>query len=472
MFLFTTAALKVLGSALLVAFSAISAGLEVALFSIDSIFLRVWSSAGTDEQKRWANELMGFFNHYHYTLVSLILFNSCCMMSLPIVLDTLVSPMTALILSVTVVLFVGEVIPLAFFVRHAVYICTLFAPLMRAVVVISTPISYPVSLLLDRILGSHEELLDRDELAAFILPQELCTDDGMEAAQDTPSVAIVDPYVHGKPESLLLYLPEREFGDSPVLTPMRRGNSNLSLEEMTVEGLQPPCSPYAALGGGGTGACFSTSEEDAFRLRKEEVRMLTGAMRLTKATVIDHMQTRTENIFMLSSQQPLDATTVSAIIQSGFSRIPVFFGDNPRHVIGALIVHSLVKLCFASPDPPPLVGNYPLREVMRLPESAKLYDAYLAFREGSSNMAVIYNSLGVMTGLLTLTDVLSALYLAPLPAEDTSGNVFIQRRTNKMVNLVESMKFLSQSKHINSIYLSGDTRRDAASQEEVDATLQ
>lgn len=451
MFLFTVTALKVYAAILLVALSGISAGLEVALFSIDSIFLRVWSTAGTEEQKRWARELVDFFNHYHYTLVSLILFNSCCMMSLPIVLDTLVSPMTALILSITVVLFVGEVLPLAFFVRHAIYICALFAPLIRVVVVISTPISYPVSVLLDRILGSHDELLDRDELAALILPPEFRADDMIKPSGDGCSVTILDTPLQEK-EKYPLSPCTQNGSDGPPLESQDTRQDNI--EEMDSEGASQP--PHSFPRHGRTSVSVPEKGEYTFRLRKEEVQMLTGAMRLTQSTVMDHMQTKTENIFMLSSQQPLDASTVSSIIQSGFSRIPVFFGDNPRHVIGALIVNSLVKLCFASPDPPPLVGNYPLREVMRLPESAKLYDAYLAFREGSSNMAVIYNSLGVMVGLLTLTDVLSALYLAPLPAEDAFGNILAQRRTNKIVDLVESMKFLSQSKHINTLYLSGE----------------
>lgn len=183
--------------------------------------------------------------------------------------------------------------------------------------------------------------------------------------------------------------------------------------------------------------------------------MLQGAMQLTQDTVTNHMHTTTEQIFMLSSHQPLDRETIETIIKSGYSRIPVYFGDDHRHVIGALIVNSLVKLCFTNPDPPPLVSNYPLREVMRLSESATLYDAYMAFREGISNMAVVYNSIGVMMGLLTLTDVLTALYQGD-PSSDKPVKTHDVRRTDKMVGVMEGMKFLSQTKHIDTFLVTAD----------------
>lgn len=463
---FSITALKVCAAVILVALSGISAGLEVALFSIDSVFLRVWSAAGTEEQKCLATKLLFFFNQYHFTLVSLILFNSSCMMSLPIVLDTLVSPMTSLILSITVVLFIGEVIPLAFFVRHSVFICAFFSPLIKASIIITSPISYPVSLLLDYILGLHEELLDRDELAALILPVEFSADNTDERRDNTDTVTISDmPTKHVKMHPMY-QIPMNGFVDPLTFPSSSREDERQLGEENDEENSHSVV--HSSASATGNFRSVKTEEEDAYRLRKEEVQMLKGAMQLSKATVMNHMRTKTEHIFMLSSQQRLDAATVASIIQSGFSRIPIYFGDNPRHVIGVLIVNSLVKLCFASPDPPPLLANYPLREVMRLSESATLYDAYLAFREGSSNMAVIYNSIGIMVGLLTLTDVLSTLYLESPSIEDASGNYVIQRRANKMVGLVESMKFLSQSKHINTSFLSRESEKEMAQEITID----
>lgn len=392
--------------------SALTAGLQVALFSIDSIILRVWMTAGDEKQKQRAHKLIKFFHRYHWTLVSLIICNSFCMMTLPLVLDTLVEPVTALILSITVVLFVGEVIPLAFFVRHSIPICAFFSPLISFCILITAPLSYFVGRLLDHILGSHEELLDRGELAALLIPIEL------DAEMDSRGA--------------------KELSDEEVVNPHLRETDVIGL------GGPPPLARQVA----------SPAPSDAFRLREEEIRMLKGAMQLTQDTVINHMHTTTENIFMLSSQQPLDKPTIEAIILSNYSRIPVYFGEDKRHVIGALIVDSLVKLCFTNPDPPPLVGNYPLREVMRLSDAATLYDAYMAFREGISNMAVIYNSIGVMMGLITLTDLLAVLYQST-PSQGSLSRHGV-RRTDKIVGVMEGMKFLSQTRHIDSFLVSAD----------------
>eukprot|EP00796_Vickermania_ingenoplastis_P006048 gene6048-4349_t len=406
----------------LVILSGLSAGLEVGLFSIDSIFLRVWSKAGDENQKKMSQKLITFFNRYHWTLVALILFNASCMMTLPIVLDSIVDPITALILSITVVLFVGEVIPLAFFVRHAIPICAFFSPVIWGSIIVTAPLSYPVGRLLDYILGSHEEILDRDELAALILPPAV-QDDGRD--EDTMEVEIEC---------------------------QRKGVSFEPSRRASTKSADP-----------------ESLTDDAFRLRQAEIRMLQGAMLLTQDTVVNHMHTTTENIFMLSSQQPLDGETIEAIIRSGYSRIPVYFGDDHRHVIGALIVNSLVKLCFANPDPPPLVSNYPLREVMRLSESATLYDAYMAFREGISNMAVVYNNIGVMLGLLTLTDVLTALYQGDPGEGKIQSSTHGARRTDKIVGVMEGMKFLSQTKHIETFLVTADGKATVAPQ--VDETV-
>lgn len=406
---------------LLVILSAISAGLQIALFSIDSIVLRVWSTAGDDKQKKMSKKLLKFFNAYHYTLVSLILFNSSCMMTLPVVLKMVVSPFTALILSITVVLFVGEVIPLAFFVRHAILICSFFSPLIRFCVIITTPISYPVSKILDYFLGSHEELLDRDELAALILPTS-------------------------------------SFGEDNTREGRHSSHQGREGEEVEMVVVDNPTSSHSGEFSRYDASLKREEEEqvNAFRLRETEICMLQGAMQLTRDTIVGHMRSKLDEIFMLSSQQPLDQHTIEAIIASGFSRIPVYFGEDRSHVIGALIVNSLVKLCFAKPDPPPLVSNYPLREVMRLPDSSTLYDAYIAFRDGNSNMAVVYNSFGVMVGLLTLTDVLTAIYQGG-PSEEKV--IVAQKRTDKMVGVMEGMKYLSHNKQISSLLV---TFSDAA----------
>ncbi|XP_059803054.1 metal transporter CNNM4-like isoform X3 [Hypanus sabinus] len=85
---------------------------------------------------------------------------------------------------------------------------------------------------------------------------------------------------------------------------------------------------------------------DAFNdLLKEELNMIEGALELRKKTVEDVM-TPLSDCFMLSSDAVLDFATMSEIMQSGYTRIPVY--ENER----SNIVHILfVKdLAFVDPD--------------------------------------------------------------------------------------------------------------------------
>ena len=68
---------------------------------------------------------------HHLLLVSLLLVNAAVNEALPIFLDSLVPSWLAIVLSVTLVLFFGEIIPSAIFTGQSVGcitdLCTLFA---------------------------------------------------------------------------------------------------------------------------------------------------------------------------------------------------------------------------------------------------------------------------------------------------------------------------------------------------------
>ncbi|PWV15584.1 CBS domain containing protein [Trypanosoma cruzi] len=169
--------------------------------------------------------------------------------------------------------------------------------------------------------------------------------------------------------------------------------------------------------------------------------MLTGALRLSSHRVQDFIVTTCDKAFMLSSRTRLDKKTVETILLAGYSRIPVYLNDNRRHILGTLIVQSLVILCFTNPNKPPRAGEYPLLETLRLPASTTLYNSYLAFQKNSSNMAVVYDNCGVMVGLWTLTDLLCTLYNTS-PAHEGSNT----HRQELMVTLLESMKAMNAAR--------------------------
>ncbi|KAK7195469.1 CBS domain containing protein [Novymonas esmeraldas] len=380
-------------------------GLQIALFSIDRLFLRVLTTTGTPKERQQAKSLLGVLKLQHWTLVALVLMNAVFVMTLPILLESMFDELTALIVSITAVLFIGEVVPLAVFVRWAIPVCSYFVYAIWFAIVVTAPVSYPMGKVLDRVLGHSEEPLDREDLAALIVGPQL--DDN------------------------------EEEGTMMEATAVRVGGSGGG-------------------GGGDSGGAQAGAvvevESSPYQLRESEVKMLQAAMLLSTDTVQEHLRTKAEDAFMLSSRDSLDRETILRILTAGYSRVPVYFGDDRRHIIGALIVNSLVSLCFSRPNPPPLVSDYPLREVMRLSQGSSLYDAYLAFRNGPSNMAVIYDSAGAMVGLLTLNDVLATLYNADPVAPVTLSEHYV-RRQHKMVELVEGMKFLQATKRVAPVSL-------------------
>lgn len=79
--------------------------------SIDKLELEIKAAIGTDEEKREAAVILPILKRHHYLLVTLLLANAFAMEALPIFLDSLVPSIWAIIISVTAVLFFGEVIP-------------------------------------------------------------------------------------------------------------------------------------------------------------------------------------------------------------------------------------------------------------------------------------------------------------------------------------------------------------------------
>ncbi|NXS13088.1 CNNM4 protein, partial [Neodrepanis coruscans] len=80
-------------------------------------------------------------------------------------------------------------------------------------------------------------------------------------------------------------------------------------------------------------------------LVKEELNMIQGALELRSKTVEDVM-TPLPNCFMISSDAVLDFNTMSEIMESGYSRIPVYEGDR-SNIMDILYIQDLA---FVDPD--------------------------------------------------------------------------------------------------------------------------
>lgn len=151
--------------------AAIAAGLTIGLMSIDPLELEIKQRVGTVEECRQASVVLPLIQRHHYLLVTLLLYNSAANETLPLFLDKLVPSYVAVILSVTLVLIFGEILPSALFSGpNQLKIAARMASFVWFLMLILSPISYPLAWLLDRCFGSHNprKRYNRAELSALI----------------------------------------------------------------------------------------------------------------------------------------------------------------------------------------------------------------------------------------------------------------------------------------------------------------
>lgn len=90
-----------------------ASGLTQGLLSLDFTEMKIKSRSGTPAEKIYATKLIPVIKRHHLLIVTLMLWNATATEALPIFLSGLVSEYLAIIISVTLVLFVGEIIPAA-----------------------------------------------------------------------------------------------------------------------------------------------------------------------------------------------------------------------------------------------------------------------------------------------------------------------------------------------------------------------
>ena len=103
---------NILGAIAAVAFVALISGLFLGLLTLDYMDLLIIQRASLDENERiYATNLLPVVQDRHRLLVTLLIMNCLAYETLPIFLDALVPSWAAVILSTTLILLFGEIIP-------------------------------------------------------------------------------------------------------------------------------------------------------------------------------------------------------------------------------------------------------------------------------------------------------------------------------------------------------------------------
>ncbi|XP_027353604.1 DUF21 domain-containing protein At4g14240-like [Abrus precatorius] len=155
-------------SCFLVIFAGIMSGLTLGLMSLGLVDLEILQRSGSPSEKKQAAVILPVVQKQHQLLVTLLLCNAAAMEALPLYLDKLFNQFVAIILSVTFVLFFGEVIPQAICSRYGLAVGANFVWLVRILMIICYPVAYPIGKVLDWLLGHNEALFRRAQLKALV----------------------------------------------------------------------------------------------------------------------------------------------------------------------------------------------------------------------------------------------------------------------------------------------------------------
>merc|ERR1719297_707503 len=142
--------------------------------SLDHTELKIVINTGTEAEKRYANDILPVRGMGNFLLCSILLGNVLVNNTLTIFLDTLTGGGgTVAVIGATLGIVVfGEIIPQAICSRHGLAVGAKTLILTKFFMAVTSPLSFPISKILDCILG--EELgtvYDRERLRELVLLQ-------------------------------------------------------------------------------------------------------------------------------------------------------------------------------------------------------------------------------------------------------------------------------------------------------------
>lgn len=154
----------------LLVWSGLFSGLTLGLMALDKTELKVIESCGTPEERDYARKILPLRRRGNYLLCTLVLGNVCVNSSFTILLDGMLSSgPVAVLLSTLGIVLLGEIIPQAICSRYGLAIGARTILITKLFMIITFPLSWPISKLLDRVLGEEiGNVFDREKLTEYL----------------------------------------------------------------------------------------------------------------------------------------------------------------------------------------------------------------------------------------------------------------------------------------------------------------
>uniref|UniRef100_A0A8C6XHA8 Metal transporter n=1 Tax=Naja naja TaxID=35670 RepID=A0A8C6XHA8_NAJNA len=178
-------------------------------------------------------------------------------------------------------------------------------------------------------------------------------------------------------------------------------------------------------------------------LLKEELNIIEGALELRTKTV-ENVMTPLKDCFFVSSDAILDFDTMTEILQSGYTRIPIYMKEK-TNIVDMLYVKDLA---FVDPDDrTPLKTitkfyNHPIHYVCN---TTRLDSVLEEFKKGKSHLAIVQmmhelNQEQVLevVGLVTLEDVIEEIIKSEIVDE---SDIYVDNRSKRKVTGLRKWDF-------------------------------
>lgn len=140
-----------MGIALCISQSAILSGLNLACFSISRLHLELEAA----KNNKHARRVLALREDSNFLLVTILWGNVSVNVLLALLSGSVLAGVIAFLFSTVVITIVGEIIPQAYFSRHALVTASRLSPLLRFYQVLLFPVAKPTALVLDKWLGAE-----------------------------------------------------------------------------------------------------------------------------------------------------------------------------------------------------------------------------------------------------------------------------------------------------------------------------
>ena len=363
----------------LVALAGVASGLTLAMFTLDPEKIKSSAMSGRGRRSEQARRVLPHLTNAHWTLVTLLILNAIAVETMPLVLSRLYGGIIAVMLSVVLVLFFGEIIPQALFTRYALPVCSFFSPFISFAKFATCPLSWPVAKLLDLIIGKREKkFLRRVELQQLIRLHQ--TEEKARRHEERDAALIEATYLTATPAIAASsaaaegreMLPPLAAASTPGMSAANMSfgrnpngataNAQRQLGKQRRRNVKPgPRAQRATHKHDDDESSSSSSSSDSDHLEEMEVRIMIGALTMSELTVKQIVTKTVDKIFCVAADRKIDKEVVERVFVSGFSRVLVLDEDT-MHFIGYFLSRDLVAFAYKSEADAPLARNLTLHQ--------------------------------------------------------------------------------------------------------------